>query len=175
MVQTLRCSTRKLLQHWTKSSRKPASRKRSVWRKWKLAKKSVSFEEDRSLPWSTNTSGSLGPMILSRIMQTYLQLFFEMTIFRSSIRKEKFIINDENPIWWHLGRIEQIKNTRVWEAQDRVGIVQYGDSSEESKTWLSQIENNGKKKYRTEFENEKNLKPETAWPKKSSRLLAMAS
>ena len=27
MVQTLSCSTRELLQHWTKSSRKPASRK----------------------------------------------------------------------------------------------------------------------------------------------------
>ena len=26
-----------------------------------------------------------------------------------------FIINDTNPIWWHLGRIVQIKNTRVWE------------------------------------------------------------
>ena len=25
------------------------------------------------------------------------------------------IVNDENPIWWHLGRIVQIQNTRVWE------------------------------------------------------------
>ena len=39
-------------------------------------------------------------------------------------------INDENPIWWHLGRIVQMKNTRVWETQDRIGIVQYGESSE---------------------------------------------
>ena len=30
--------------------------------------------------------GSLGPMILSRFMPTYLQLFFEMMIFRNSIR-----------------------------------------------------------------------------------------
>ena len=30
------------------------------------------------------------------------------------------IINDENRIWWHLGRIWQIKNTRVWETQDRM-------------------------------------------------------
>ena len=43
------------------------------------------------------------------------------------------IINDENPIWWHLGRIVQTKNTRVWETQDRIGIVQSGDSSEESR------------------------------------------
>ena len=63
------------------------------------------------------------------------------------------IINDANPTWWHLGRILQIKNTRVWETQDRIGIVQYGDSSEESRTWLSQIEDNGKKKYRAESTN----------------------
>ena len=31
-------------------------------------------------------SGSLEPTILSRIMQTYLQLFFKMMIFRNSIR-----------------------------------------------------------------------------------------
>ena len=65
------------------------------------------------------------------------------------------IINDANPIWWHLGKLVQIKNTRVCETQDRIGIVQYGDSSEESWTWLSQIEDNGKKKYRAEFDNDK--------------------
>ena len=32
--------------------------------------------------------------------------------------------------------------------------VQYGDSSEESRTWLSQIEDNGKKKYRAQFTNQ---------------------
>ena len=52
----------------------------------------------------------------------------------------KFIVYDENPTWWHLGRIVQIKNTRVWEAQDRTGIVWPGDSSEENRTWLSQIQ-----------------------------------
>ena len=53
-----------------------------------------------------------------------------------------------------LEGLYKIKNTRVWQAQDRIGIVQYGDSSEESRTWLSQIEDDGKKKYRAEFENE---------------------
>ena len=62
-----------------------------------------------------------------------------------------FNINDENPIWWHLGRIVQIKNTTVWETQDRIGIVQPGDSSEESRTWLSQIEEDVEKKYAAEF------------------------
>ena len=49
-------------------------------------KRTVSFEVDRLLAWPTSTSGSLEPMIPSRIMPTYLQLFFEMTIFRNSIR-----------------------------------------------------------------------------------------
>ena len=49
-------------------------------------KKTASSEEDRLLSWSANTSGSLGPTILSRIMQTCLLLFFEMMIFRNSIR-----------------------------------------------------------------------------------------
>ena len=61
-------------------------RKRSVRKKWKLKKKTASSEEDRSLTWSTSTSGSLEPTILSRIMPTYSLMFFEMTIFRNSIR-----------------------------------------------------------------------------------------
>ena len=64
------------------------------------------------------------------------------------------IVDDKNPNWWHLGKFVQIKNRRVWETQDRIGIVQYGDSSEESRTWLSQIEDNGEKKFRAEFANE---------------------
>ena len=60
----------------------------------------------------------------------------------------RFFVDDANPIWWHLGRIVQIKNTRVWETQDRIGIVQNEVSLEESRTWLSQIEDNGEKKYR---------------------------
>ena len=73
---------------------------------------------------------------------------------RSGIRFEmgrNSIVYDENPTWWHLGRIVQIKNTRVWETQDRIGIVWPGDSSEESRTWLSQIEDDGEKKYRARF------------------------
>ena len=118
----------------------------------KPKKRTVSFAEDRLLTWSTSTSGSLEPMILSGIIQTYLQLFFEMTIFRNSIRNGTvFFNNDENPTWWHLGRIVQIKNTRVWETQDHFGIVRLGDPSEASWTWWWQIEDNGKKKYRARF------------------------
>ena len=66
--------------------RNSASRERSVWRNEKPKKRTVSFVEHKSLSWSTSTSGSLEPTILSRIMPTYLQLFFEMMIFRNSIR-----------------------------------------------------------------------------------------
>ena len=52
-----------------------------------------------------------------------------------------------------LEGLYKIKNTRGWEIQDRVGIVQHGDSSEESWTRLSQIEDNGEKKYRAESTN----------------------
>ena len=70
------------------------------------------------------------------------------------------IVDDKDSTWRHLGKFVQIKNTRVWETQDSIGIVQPGDSSEESWTWLSQIEDNGKKKYRAEFEIWRTLKPE---------------
>ena len=35
------------------------------------------------------------------------------------------IVHDKNPTWWHLGKLVQIKNTRVWETQDRIWIVQF--------------------------------------------------
>ena len=82
----MKYSMRRLLQHWTESSIMPASRERSVWRNKKPKKRTVSFVEDRSLTWSTSTSGSLKPMIPSRIMPTYLQLLIEMVRFRNSIR-----------------------------------------------------------------------------------------
>ena len=74
------------------SARIPNSKKRSVWRNKKPKKRTVSFVEDRSLTWSTSTSGSLEPMILSKSMPTYLQLFEEMMIFRTSIRKKDEIL-----------------------------------------------------------------------------------
>ena len=102
--------------------------------------------ENRLFSWSTSTSGSLKPMILSRIMSTFFKLFFWYSGIRFEMGRN-YIINDENAIWWHLGRIVQTKNTRVWETQDRIGKIKHGDSSEENITWLSKIENDGEKKY----------------------------
>ena len=82
--------------------------------------------------------------------------------FRNSIQNVRnSIIDDANPIWWHLGKLVQIENTRVWETQDRIGIVQYGHSSEESWTWLSQIEDNGKKEVSSRNWEGRVLRPET--------------
>ena len=47
--------------------------------------------------------------------------------------------------------LEGLYNLRLRESgetQDRIGIVWPGDPSEESWTWLSQIENDGEEKYR---------------------------
>ena len=59
-----------------------------------------------------------------------------------------FIVYDENPTWWHLGRIVQIKNTRVWETQGRIGLYDLETHQKKNRTWLSQIQNDGEKKYR---------------------------
>ena len=63
-------------------------------------------------------------------------------------------VYDEKSTWWHFGRIVQIKNTWVWKTQDRIGSVRPGDSSEKVKTWLSQIEDCGEKKYRARYTKE---------------------
>ena len=61
--------------------------KRKVSLEEQKAQKEDRFLRGRQIAyWSTSTSGSLEPRIPSRIMPTYLQLFFEMMIFRISIR-----------------------------------------------------------------------------------------
>ena len=98
-------------------------KKDSVWRNKRPRSRTVSFTEDRLLTWSTSTSGSLEPTILSKTFPTCSLLFFEMMIFRNSI-----LIGTE---FYCLWRIVQIKNTRVWTTQNRIGIVRHGDSSED--------------------------------------------
>ena len=48
--------------------------------------RTVSFAVDRLLTWSTITTGSLGAMILSKIVPTYSLSIYEMMIFRNSIQ-----------------------------------------------------------------------------------------
>ena len=82
----LKCWTRELLQHWTKSSRIPASTRRSVSRSRKPKKRTDFLEEDRSPSWSTTTFESLVPMIQFLIMLIYSLSFFEPMVSRNSIR-----------------------------------------------------------------------------------------
>ena len=161
VVQTLSYSMREVLQHWTESSIIPSSKEGSVWRNKKAPKKVPfsSWKTDRLpdlrvLPghWCRWSCRELcRPFCSCSSQWWYSGIRYKMV--RNSI------IDDTNPILWHLGKLVQIKNTRVWEIQDRIGIVQYGDSSEEGWTWWSQIENYGEEKYRAEFENEEFLGP----------------
>ena len=136
--------------------------------------------------------GHWSPMILSRIMPTYLQSFFEIMIFRNSIQNGTKLLLLMTPIPSD-DILESLYKLRIRESEKLktvLELVQYGDSSEESFTWLSQIEDNGKEKYRAEFANEEfwsqkrklwdkrrgqESGDKTAWTKKSWRLLAMES
>ena len=157
----------------------------SSWRRPFPSRKTDCLPDLRIIPghWSQWFRRALCRLIYSCFSKWwYSGIRFEM--------RRNFIIDDTYPIWWHLGRIVQIKNTRVWETQDRIGVVQYEDSSEESRTWLSQIEDNGEKKYRARFTKQElwgqkrklwkkrrgqESGDKTAWTKKSRRLLAMGS
>ena len=107
----------------------------------KTRKKIASFVEDRPRNWSTSTSGLVEPMILSRKFAD---------LFTFVLRNDDIQEFNSKSTWWHLGRIVQIKNTRVWETQYRIWIV-YGNSSVESWTWFAQIEDHGKEKYWAKF------------------------
>ena len=148
-AEFLKHSMQILLQHWTKSPTILTCRRR------------VSLEEQKGSKRGPFLSWKTDCLLDLRVLLGYWSQWFCRKLHRpvhycsskwwySGTRFEmgrNSFNNDENPIWWHLGRIVQIKNTRVWETQDRIGIVQYGDSSEEHRTWLTQIEDDGAKKY----------------------------
>ena len=130
-----------------------------------LFKRKVSLEEHKSQKKGPFPSRKTDRLPDQRVLPGHWSQWFRSEyadLFTVSLRNDDIqefdsmgdgilFINDKNPIWWHLGRIVQIKNTRVWEAQDRIGIVRPGDSSEEIRTWLSQIEDGGEKKYRARY------------------------
>ena len=138
-------SMRRSLQHWTESSIILTSKEGSVWRN-KKAQKEERFLRGRLIAYLIyeyfRVTGA------NDSVENYADLF-AIGLRNDDIQEfdskwdEILLSIDEKPIWWHLGRIVQTKNTRVWETQDRIGIVWPGDSSEESWTWLSQIEDSG--------------------------------
>ena len=82
----LKCWMRELLLLWTRSSRIPTSKRRSVWRNRKLRNRIGFFSEDRSPTWFTTVVESLVLLIPFLIMLNYSQLLFAMMMFRTSIR-----------------------------------------------------------------------------------------
>ena len=101
-------------------------------------------------------------------------------------------VEDRDTILEITGKIQELQNEINCMSDSRdfqdAESVRSGHSSKESWTWLSQIEDNGKKKYRREFTNEEfwsqkrklwdkrrgqESGDKTAWTKKSGRLLAM--
>ena len=145
----LKYSMRGMLQPWTKSSIIPSS-KRRISLEEQEAQKEDRFLQGRQIAYLiydqfrvTGTQDSV---------ENYTDLF-TIALRNDDIQEfdyvgRNIIVHDENPAWWHLGRTVQIKNTRVWETQDRIGIEGPGDSSEEVRTWLSKFESYGEEKYR---------------------------
>ena len=138
-------------------------------------KSRVSLEEQKKPKRGTFRSEKTDRLLDLRVLLRHWSQWFRQELCRpfycrsskwwySGIRFDmgwNFILNDTNPIWWHLGRIVQIKNTRVWETQDRIGVVWLGDSSEESRIWLAQIEDDGEKKVPSRIYDLRILKFET--------------
>ena len=123
---------RGLLQHWTKSTKILTSKEESVWRNQSPKRGPFpSWQTDclldlRLLPghWNPWFCRKLcRPIHYQSTKWWYSGIWFKVG--------RKFVVHDENPTWWYLGRIVQIKNTRVWETQKRIGIVRHGDSSED--------------------------------------------
>ena len=66
---------------------------------------------------------------------------------------DDFFFKTKIPLDDTLEGLYIFENTRVWKTQDRIGIVWPGDSSEEVRTWLSQIESYGEEKFRARNSN----------------------
>ena len=130
----------------------PLQEKRSVSRKWKFTKKTDSFEEDRLLTrqiahlineyfrvtGANDSAENYADLFTIVLRNDGIQEF-------DSKRDEIFLSMTQIPSDDILERLYKLR-IREWETQDRIGIVQCGDSSEEGWTWLSQIEDNGKKR-----------------------------
>ena len=112
----LRCWMRGLCPLWTRSSRIPASRKRSVWRNRKFKKRIGSFAEDRSLTWSTTASWLVPLMIPFLMTLIFSQLLFAMMMFKNSIR-------DGTKFHYRWGRSHLMMSLKVWTNWEYVTLI----------------------------------------------------
>ena len=131
---------------WIRSSRIPTTRRRSVWTNRKLRKRIGSFAEDRSLTWSTTTSGLLALMIsvLDYVDLIYSQLLFALMMFRKSIRD--VIIDDQDSTWWRLGKFVKIENSWVpatfacWKIRFKTEVCTCSQFPTEAMQWIKEVE-----------------------------------
>ena len=56
----------------------------------------------------------------------------------------------KDSIRWYSGESMQIDDTRVWSTQNRIRIVRHGNSSKKIVAQLSEVEEDGEKKHRSE-------------------------
>ena len=137
-VQTSSSSTRKLLQHYTESSRMPFQEKGQSGGNESSNRRPLSPRKIDRLPDLRVLPGHWSQWFCRELCRPFYSCSQEWWYsgIRFEMGRNLCFINDTNPTWWNLGRIVQIKNTRVWETHVRIGIAQYGVSSEESRTWL---------------------------------------
>ena len=144
---------RGFLQYWTESSIIFSSQEGTVWKNKKSKKSIESFAENKHIAyliceyfpvtWANDSVENYADLLTIGLRNVDGQEF--------DSKKTEFYDQWRKSIWWHHGRFVQIKNTRVWETQVRIGILRPGDSSEENRMWLSQTKNYGEEKYRAEF------------------------
>ena len=109
-------------------------------------KKIDSFAEDRWLAWSTTDSGSLASMNPYLVMPTYLQLFFEMTIFSSSVQDgTTFFVNGTIPTWWYpgkfctnWGKFKTVLELHDLEIHQKISELEIDDDFGGSRSWNAQ-------------------------------------
>ena len=118
-------------------------KKKSVWNEWMLTKKTVSFDEDISRTWSTSTSGVIGA---NDSVENYANLF-TVVLRTDDIHEFNSWKWDEFFCRWHknpsMKSRKACTNLEYESLRNSIKTVFKwpGDSSEEIKTWWSQIEN----------------------------------
>ena len=125
----------------------------SVWRNKRPKSRTFSFAEDRLLTWSMSTSGSQEPTILSRFMPTYSLLLLEMTIIRNSIQSgtDFYCQRQKSHLMTSWKDCTKIRTRESEKLKTVLALYNMEIHQEKIRTWLSQIENNGEKKYRAGY------------------------
>ena len=154
---------RGLLQHWTESSIILTSKEGSVWRNKKRSKRGPfpSWKTDRwpdlrVLPghWSQWFCWELcRPIYNCSTKWWYSGIQFKVG--RNSI------IYDENPTWWHLGRIVQLRKRESEKLKTVLALYDLEIHQKKTGPDNHRLKTMVKKQYRARIYELKNLRPET--------------